>query len=117
MSELTREQKRIRIAEACGWTGPFGLFGPSGKCAIISLGECLHGTPPDDNGKPEDECRYRPVPDYFGSLDAMAEAEKTLTTDQAHEYYRVLELELGWEYASAKANERSEAFGKTLNLW
>lgn len=64
---------KIKCAEIVGWTGPFGMFGPSGKCAIISLGETLHGTPPEDKGKADNDCHYLPVPNYPESSDAALE--------------------------------------------
>lgn len=70
------------IAQRCGWTR-FGMFGRYGKCAIISIeGDTLHGTPPCDKDKPEDEQQYLQVPDFANSLDAMGLAEATLTAHQ-----------------------------------
>jgi len=109
MSELTRWQKRIRIAEACGWrvfeSGADGIFArpPEGKLP---------------------EWADMELPDYFGSLDAMHEAEKVLTEEQkkiytAHLHPKELHHYLMADFlvCHATATQRTEAFGKTLNLW
>ena len=60
---MTDEQMRIAIAEACGWE-------------VISNTLC--NVKPDKNGDPEIE-PIAPLPDYPEDLNACAEFEKTLT--------------------------------------
>jgi len=113
MSELTREQKRIRIAEACGWTE-------------ISPCTCCHGV---SRGVPPFGVSSKHLPDYFGSLDAIAEARKSLTPEQQFIYAKHLAkltceyltnhqaIFSNWMLCDATAEQHAEAFGKTLNLW
>lgn len=71
LDKLTPEQKRIKIAIACGWTWevPYNarkqqnrLVGPNGSC-VVWKGWSLGG---------------RLLPDYLNDLNAMHEAEKAL---------------------------------------
>jgi hypothetical protein len=66
------QQLRIMVAELCGWTR-IGTTGNHGA---------PYGLAPDHAGMD-----LLDLPDYVGSLDAMAEAEKLLTRDDAHEYH------------------------------
>lgn len=79
-----------------------------------------------------------PVPNYFGSLDSIHEAEKTLTPKQWGDYEQTLrkiiqhecdreecyvpgaeraQLIAGFWFYHATAQQRSEAFLRALNLW
>ncbi len=110
--DMTQDEKRIKIAEACGWQrvdqrggAPFAWKNPS-----VGLG----------NGGF--------LPDYLNDLNAMHEAEKVLSTEQVQAYavYLVdmcetlkparqpMQPQCTWH---ATAAQRAEAFGKTLNLW
>lgn len=122
-TELTQEEKRTKIAEACGrvWhpedqhavdsqksgvtagTPSFGYCIQYCKCGAWKMAADRHWS--FDSDKPE-------APNYFNSLDAMAEAEGVLPADDCHsgDY-----LELIGKRSSAP--ERAEAFGKTLGLW
>lgn len=121
MSELTQEEKRVRIAEACGWkhvgireTGSYGAGSPYGfkpNAAVI---------------EPRFTGLTAEVPDYFNDLNAMHEVERVLTDKQWDEYEswlrRVCEgcayyEGAGKELLHATSAQRAEAFGKTLNLW
>lgn len=59
-------------------------------------------------------------PDYLTDLNAMHEAEKVLTAEQAREYHKQLfktcSLVCPWMWHTTAA-QRAEAFLKTLNLW
>ncbi len=104
---MTQQEKRIKIAEALGYTRGYTenvhwVNDPNGILISWSFMRDVADSA---------------IPDYFGDQNAMHEAEKGLTTEQAHDYYDSLELSLGWEYASATASQRAEAFGRTLNLW
>lgn len=102
---MTQEEQRISIAKACGWEFRPASDGipewhrPDGSC-------CLNGL----------------VPDYPQSLDAMHEAEKTLSGEhQIREYIKTLAFVRGGEtYAGAylaTAPQRAEAFLKTIGKW
>lgn len=133
MTNLTQiEARRMMIAEACGWSGiedlrenfmlPASLIGYPPKNAVIG--------------------KKITIPDYFSSLDAIHEAEKTLAAAHRFNFACILgEIVLATpddppnfdlsEYGpgawagmkevsrviSATADQRAEAFGKTLNLW
>lgn len=110
---MTQDEKQIAIAEACGATNikhqPFGVI----RCDFPGWS-------------------YRIMPDYFGSLDAMHEAEKVFAdnSQQAHRFLDALITEVRKEepdpstnaaavffIVHATAAQRAEAFGRTLNLW
>ena len=103
---MTDEQKRIKIAESCGWrkmAAPRELgFGASAP----------------------DKCWYfvHQLPDYLNDLNACHEMEKVLTFDQQYDYIEALEkfnpdLPHQFGLCHASASQRAEAFGKTLKLW
>jgi len=114
-TELTPEQKRIAIAEACGWTS-----------LRVIQGDPI-GRPP--NVKDE----YRFPPDYLNDLNAMDEAESTKHMPYTADYVwwlgrivceaRVMnpdkqdESYLNAMAVFADAAQRADAFGKTLGLW
>ncbi len=93
---MTDEQINAAIAEACGWTPDnrgLGWLSPHGY--------------------------YAPEPDYCSDLNAMHEAEKTLTDDQREVFYP---RNLGaWQrpinviYATAR--QRAEAFLRVMGKW
>ena len=96
----------IAIAEACGWK-----VHPKDKWVVI---------PPNS---PHSVQPLHTLPDYLNDLNAMHEAEKTLNPIQAAEYARIL-TSIAWQSEqpvfapmTAKADQRAEAFLKTLNLW
>lgn len=117
--KLTQEQKRIKIAEACGWKrkGKLKLW----NSPIVGGGwEYLQG-----------------LPDYFNDLNACHEMERAVLialfsgpeNDTASGSERLcIQLEnykknlhsqyfgMGspWHYTAA---QRAQAFGLTLNLW
>jgi hypothetical protein len=106
---MTINEKRIAIAEACGW-----------KC------DKSGGWNKWSHPKLQPSNTSNGLPDYLNDLNAMNEAEWTLDTVQ----YRQFADEL-WEsarrkartsrtlehYLSATAAQRFDALGKTLNLW
>lgn len=76
---MNQEEKRIKIAEKCGWSW-----------AARSL-----------------------LPDYFNDLNACHEMEKHLGNVQNEEnYYFAIKRSY-----RATAEDRAEAFGKTMKLW
>ena len=93
--EMTTEQNRIAIAEACGFSN------------INSV--CWRG---------HAALHERQIPDYFSDLNAMHEVEKVLTTEQWLSYWSFLsEVLKDTSILHADASQRAEAFGLTLNLW
>lgn len=109
---MNPEQQRIKIAEACGWTNislmPYG----SGSGAYLVPKGYKNGIGPTI------------VPHYLKDLNAMHEAEKVLTEQQAKEYRWKLQqgflpsTQMAQELlCHATAAERAEAFLRTLNLW
>lgn len=102
---MTKDEKRIKIAEACGWT----------SCQLI-CGDPM-GRPPNVTNQ------FKHLPDYFNDLNAMHEAEKVLSDSETEQYNDLLGSYL-WSGCPASrrnfhatAHQRAEAFGKTLNLW
>ena len=120
---MNKEQQRIKIAEACGFT-------------VVSDGitHCL--TPCNFDGMYAPEGKLlKKTPDYLNDLNAMHEAEKVLTKEQLYNYGNKLDritspkTSMGMCYIEspeagmypdlfcATAAQRAEAFLKTLNLW
>ena len=102
---MTPEQKRIKIAEALGYT----------HVRIIKAIES-----PPDIGIGHHPTEPHSVPDYLNDLNAMHEAEKVLLTkEQRRKYVRTLfqTTNTDWDSHCATAAQRAEAFGLTLNLW
>jgi hypothetical protein len=112
---MTQEEKRIKIAEACGWT----------ICYIHKqegLADECYGCRPNS----ESTEIYR-LPDYFGDLNAIREAVIALSRDQRNRYLYILvelvreaemdDVEWDFSWCEATAAQRCEAFGRTLNLW
>lgn len=117
--QLTNEQKRIKIAEACGWTQH-----SDGYWSNLTL-------------TPRGSVSASALPDYLNDLNAMHEAEKSLTQEHQIQYAQRLSYHITSEnededgvlvtsdvdnvelYKSltSTATQRAEAFGRTLNLW
>lgn len=112
---MTQEQKRIKLAEAGGWK-----VHPKDRFTVI---------PPNS---PHSVQPLSTIPDYFNDLNAVQELQDKLTNDQQFEFVYhlndVLELVplsspasyrevVLFAFANATATQRSEALGKTLNLW
>ncbi len=107
---LTAEQMRIAIAEACGWTKSDATHPDIQQIWI--------------HPKTAESWSY--VPDYLNCLNACAEMEKVLTSEQKCTYAYMLAEAVGFfsedeDYhplgcAFATALQRSRAFCQTLNL-
>lgn len=107
---LTQEQKRIRIAEACGW-------GKSPQEKLWYALGCGDFADPMIAGFRDGH--VAPLPDYFGDLNAIHEAENVLN-DTQHSNYRGELLKVCLSLADAlcaTAAQRAEAFGLALGLW
>lgn len=117
---MNKDLQRQAIAEACGWkkeyafvSQEFGTMGEEVQAWISPSGETS-------------VCR---IPDYLLDLNAMHEAEKTLTPKQSEEYVSIMDDVLGIPSAfygtarraylvmHANALQRSEAFLKTIGKW
>jgi len=116
------EQQRIAIAEACGWTDVKGTKGVHPKARFKGCGYA------DD---------WIALPDYLNDLNAMAEAEKTLSwkdegpaTSQRRRYLMNLEAVISGppnrfgerpnrtlSVPFATAAQRAEAFLRTIGKW
>lgn len=104
---MTKEQKRRKIAAKCGWTdihtGPLSRY----RNATIGI----------KNG--DETTGHLPIPNYFNSLDAMAEAE-AINQDTLGYYLcleRVMNTTDSSKVISATASDRAEAFGLYWKLW
>ncbi len=102
---MTQEEKAKLIAGACGLTE---FKGPSGS---YWYGE---DHPSCQDGSVLWEC-----PDYFDDLNAMHEAEKSLTDDERDitypKYLGIYHIPTGVIYLDA--SEKAEAFGLAKGLW
>ncbi len=101
---LTQEEKRIKIAESCGWHKSRMVPGWWGHQHHLTTER---------------------LPDYLNSLDAMHEAQKVLfERGKYNDFERALIEIMGNNFRSgdpflwnATAEQLAESFGKTLNLW
>lgn len=129
------EQQRIKIAEACGQK-MFVIYkinrgyyqkDACGYTNDIRLAWQVtedvakkHATGPAYAREPDRVITEpAPLPDYLNDLNAMHEAEKVLTEDQARNYSELLRgfqvVHFGAIHATA--SQRAEAFLRTLGLW
>lgn len=127
LNKLTPEQKRVKIAEACGWTQVQGgaLPTPGGLSTLFGRWD-LCGVIPGDSNKSEYNQSFIKIPDYLNDLNAMREAERVLTAEQHFEFRQNL-----WSiavtlmgkppkhcperyYISATAAQRADAFLLTI---
>jgi len=115
---MTQEQKRIKIAEACGWT--WELRNHPAPCWHK---ENFYVNAPLFYEPRRKEDYYHDLPDYLNDLDAMHEAEKVLSHDQQRLHMDHMMNEdsvvgdMLRQICYATAAQRAEAFGLTLGLW
>ena len=109
---MTPKQQRIAIAEACGWHHTH------------ITGNCPCGIHPKLKSDSDDY--QQQVPDYPNDLNAMHEAEKTLSQYNRDTYGRklaCLKSSEGFDDTShftschATASQRAEAFLRTIGRW
>lgn len=118
--KLTQEQKRIKIAKACGW---LDIYRGSRKGNRHPEGSLLWGT--QDPDSINYERTYRVIPDYFNDLSAIIGAVLALPHEQQPYYMdnftrKVMMKETGvsdFEKHNATAAQRADALGITLKLW
>jgi hypothetical protein len=112
---MNKEHQRIKIAEACGWDCD-PLIAREWK----SRGQWARKTTDDQNKLVSLRSN---VPDYLSDLNAMHEAEKILSQQQARDYAEHLGHSAqdgtwaGCHIWYQSAAQRAEAFLRTLNLW
>jgi hypothetical protein len=108
---MTDEQINIAIAEACGWTD----FSSAGHAGSIQYGR-----------KPGSSLASWELPRYVNDLNAMREAEMTLSLGRDRKqwdisraefrsYLRLISGHFGSIHATAR--QRAEAFLRTLGKW
>ena len=99
---MNKEQQRIAIAAACGWTKISDW-----KAAGI-------------NGQHPTEPWIEVIPDYLNDLNAMHEAIMSLTLEEQCNMTEILRkdvIKFTAPTITATAEQCVEAFLKTLNLW
>jgi hypothetical protein len=113
---MNKEQQRIAIAEACGWTAEQDS---NGYWRAVSH---KHGNAVE-LWLSERNVWSVGIPDYLNDLNAMHEAEKILNQQQARDYAEHLGHSAqdgtwaGCHIWYQSAAQRAEAFLKTLGLW
>lgn len=109
---MTNDQINRAIAEACGWEEITDSVAPE------EFQRRASGMLRDKHGN---RTPLKQIPDYCTDLNAMHEAEKTLTDDQFKWYtYWVEKLmpETKYRcYLCATASHRAEAFVRSLGKW
>jgi len=118
---MNKEKQRIAIAEACNLPKPYSMW--YGRLANT----LCHSVIAKDGRK-----SGIPIPDYLNDLNAMHEAEKTLTDEQIARWQRDLWLTCENDFyaleacappivlrrfISATAAQRAEAFLRTIGKW
>jgi hypothetical protein len=120
---MTQEQKRIKLAEACGLKVidvPFipSQTKPAGCVFTDAARTAWRKCYPNS-------CGVRGIPDYFNDLNAVHELEKVLTEKGVNTWWKYADhinrlnpTLFGRETAiHATAAQRCEAIGLTLGLW
>lgn len=116
---MDSNQKRIKIAEACGWKNCG--FGTSDEGEF-----CLMGCPPFPAGDVWGSRHY--IPDFFNDLNACRSMEALIydLPDKSAEWSDYLDyltylcspvFQNTEQAVHASASQRSEAFGTILGLW
>jgi len=107
--EMTIEEKIIAVALKAGWRDcrRATLIGRKRSTIIV-------GNRPEFNHL---RWPYKPLPNWPGSLDAMAEIEATMDLDQCLFYDKRLAEATATFTWKATAPERFDAWGITMKLW
>jgi len=98
-------KQRIAIAEACGWT---------------EIEECTCHNQQLKGFEPNPGQHKKHTPDYLNDLNAMHDAEESITKENRAAW--MIELckiteDSFWSTTRATARKRAEAFLKTIGLW
>lgn len=109
---MTAEQKRIAIAEACGVCTHQCHQPHEGGANYIDEVVCA-----DCNEWLQDWPQNPHLPDYCNDLNAMHEAEMTLSYEQLKFYKDALKTAVGCgvRFVCAAAEQRADAFLLTIN--
>lgn len=102
MPTLTNEQKRVAIAKLCGW-----------RC-VMELKGVWKGYSPTSKTE-----HFRLLPDYLVSLDAMAQAEATLSDEELDQYphhFHTGKGNLYTQFLRMTAAQRADAFLKVKGI-
>lgn len=131
---MNQTRQRVAIARACGWELiTFSGYRYQG-IRPQSTKHYSNWTRPAPAIDEDDTREWHWLPDYLHDLNAIAEAEATLSDDNHAEFRKILQdvtagrkksldhpkLMSGQQYRNwfcAPAIQRAEAFLKALNLW
>lgn len=114
---MTPFEQRVAIARACGYELLADDSAPR-TFRIRNVSDNIHFGWSDSEAEAWSAC-----PDYLNDLNAMHEAEKTLTDDQWLQYdehlacLTVTDASQVFKHTHATASQRAEAFLRALNLW
>jgi hypothetical protein len=92
---MTHKQINAAIAKACGWRQEDGVY----MWTVNKI-----------------DCTCPELWDWCNDLNAMHDAEKTLTSAQLLDYVALL-FDACYEASLATARQRAEAFLRTLGKW
>lgn len=107
---MSQEEQRIAIAEACGWKD-------ADHPDVMNL---KHGWTMPEKWcmDPKGVLRFNhDRPNYLNDLNAMHDAENSLTTSQMTIMSQYLHRRLGMLWGFATASQRAEAFLRTIGKW
>jgi hypothetical protein len=104
---MNEKAQQIAIAEACGWERA------ERKMGYVTL-RGWHS--PHDVGFYGSEGE-EVLPDYVNDLNAMHEAEKTLSHEQRKDYAALLYHNELFLHVTVDAPQRAETFLRVLELW
>ena len=113
---MNPEAQRIAIAEACGWGVlrlSCGFYAKHKTEVRISISAASARAT-------QTEAMCDRVPDYLNDLNAMHEAEKVLSVREKQNYISTLRnicVVAGCWPETATADQRAEAFLRTLGKW
>jgi len=107
---VSQEEQRIAIAEACGWKD-------ADHPDVMKL---KHGWTMPEKWcmDPKGVLRFNhDRANYLNDLNAMHDAENSLTTSQMTIMSQYLHRRLGMLWGFATASQRAEAFLRTIGKW
>ena len=114
---MTPEAQQIAIAKACGWKD---VKYTKHEEVDIENRSIIHWS--ELTGIPPEFTHYKNrirIPDYLNDLNAMHEAEKAMSVNDRNRYIDTLGTTYhdSWEFCTATAAQRAEAFLRTINKW
>lgn len=119
---MTQEEKRIKLSDVGGLIDPQRILyyqAPQGG----GLEDVCSKVPHAYRSRPAFD--WKPVPNYFGDLNAVRGLEENLTDDQWTDYinnlyfitFKPAAKDRDRQAINASAEQKCEALGKTLGLW